>query len=72
MNELEAVRCEVRDNIRRLGADDDIRAALSQTWLRHSVHHKYSYNFSWLGRPIIQYPQDLMAMQEIIGASSRG
>lgn len=27
---------------------------------------QYSYNFSWMGRPIIQYPQDLLAMQEII------
>jgi cephalosporin hydroxylase len=27
---------------------------------------KYSYNFEWLGRPIIQYPQDMAAMQEII------
>jgi len=27
---------------------------------------QYSYNFSWLGRPIIQYPQDMIAMQEII------
>jgi len=27
---------------------------------------KYSYNFSWLGRPIIQYPQDMIAMQELI------
>lgn len=27
---------------------------------------KYSYNFSWLSRPIIQYPQDILAMQEII------
>jgi len=26
----------------------------------------YSYNFSWMGRPIIQYPQDILAMQEII------
>jgi cephalosporin hydroxylase len=26
----------------------------------------YSYNFSWMGRPVIQYPQDLIAMQEII------
>lgn len=31
-----------------------------------SLHDKYSYNFSWLGRPIIQYPQDMVAMQEII------
>lgn len=27
---------------------------------------KYSYHFEWLGRPIIQYPQDMIAMQEII------
>ena len=26
----------------------------------------YSYHFSWMGRPIIQLPQDMMAMQEII------
>ena len=31
-----------------------------------SVKPKYSYNFSWMGRPIIQYPQDIVAMQEII------
>lgn len=27
---------------------------------------QYSYNFTWMGRPIIQYPQDMIAMQEII------
>lgn len=31
-----------------------------------SIAAQYSYNFSWLGRPIIQYPQDIMAMQELI------
>ena len=31
-----------------------------------SILPKYSYNFLWLGRPIIQYPQDMVAMQEII------
>lgn len=35
-------------------------------FMRASTQPKYSYNFSWLGRPIIQYPQDLVAMQEII------
>ena len=34
--------------------------------MRASAHPKYSYNFSWLGRPIIQYPQDIVALQEII------
>jgi cephalosporin hydroxylase len=31
-----------------------------------SNSNQYSYNFSWMGRPIIQYPQDIIAMQEII------
>lgn len=31
-----------------------------------STEPKYSYNFSWMGRPIIQYPQDMVAMQELI------
>jgi len=35
-------------------------------FIRASTVPKYSYNFSWLGRPIIQYPQDMVAMQELI------
>ncbi len=35
-------------------------------FLQASVPPKYSYNFSWLGRPIIQYPQDIVAMQELV------
>lgn len=31
-----------------------------------SIRDQYSYNFSWMGRPIIQYPQDMIAMQELI------
>jgi cephalosporin hydroxylase len=38
----------------------------SMDFLKNSIHNKYSYNFSWMGRPIIQYPQDIIAMQEII------
>lgn len=35
-------------------------------FMRASTQPKYSYNFSWMGRPIIQYPQDMVAMQELI------
>lgn len=38
----------------------------ADAFMRASLGPKYSYNFSWLGRPIIQYPQDIVAMQEII------
>ena len=39
---------------------------LTNRWFIESCRHKYSYNFSWMGRPIIQFPQDIIAMQEII------
>jgi cephalosporin hydroxylase len=38
----------------------------AREFMKASTIPKYSYNFSWLGRPIIQYPQDVIAMQEII------
>ena len=43
----------------------DMKTA-AQTFLAASIEPKYSYNFQWLGRPIIQYPQDIVAMQQII------
>lgn len=39
---------------------------LTHEWFLESCRMRYSYNFTWLGRPIIQYPQDILAMQEII------
>ena len=39
---------------------------LSSTWLAESMARKYVYNFEWLGRPIIQYPQDMVAVQELV------
>jgi cephalosporin hydroxylase len=50
--------------IEQMGADAQMRR-LSHDFLTRSVPFRYSYNFSWLGRPIIQYPQDIVAMQEI-------
>jgi cephalosporin hydroxylase len=38
----------------------------SHAFMEASTMPKYSYNFSWLGRPIIQYPQDIVAVQELI------
>ena len=38
----------------------------SANWITSAQSLKYSYNFEWLGRPIIQYPQDMVAMQELI------
>jgi len=58
---------EVKDRVIANGENVDLRADAA-AFMKSSLGHKYSYNFSWLGRPIIQYPQDLVAMQEIIWA----
>ena len=47
-------------------AEDKVLKESTQAFMHASINHKYSYNFSWLGRPIIQYPQDMVAMQELI------
>lgn len=47
------------------GTNEDILKA-TREWMNIVNLHKYSYHFEWLGRPIIQYPQDMAAMQEII------
>ena len=39
---------------------------ISDNFLSQSILDKYSYNFKWLSRPIIQYPQDIVAIQELI------
>jgi cephalosporin hydroxylase len=39
---------------------------ISDLWLKTSWNQKYSYTFTWLGRPIIQHPEDLIRLQEVI------
>jgi len=39
---------------------------ITKKWFNQSYKYEYSYHFQWLGRPIIQYPQDIVAIQEII------
>jgi cephalosporin hydroxylase len=48
-----------------MGRDAGLKA-VTRDWFAASSKHEYSYHFTWLGRPIIQFPQDIVAMQEII------
>lgn len=64
-NPHEQFREEVRENIEGLKTATDVQA-LSRVWVREISPYKYAYNFSWMGRPIIQFPQDMIAMQEIL------
>lgn len=65
MDKHEEFNEEVARNIANLGNDINLKNT-STAWIRDTAYLKYSYNFSWMGRPIIQYPQDMIAMQEII------
>jgi len=65
MDDSKQFKQEVNRNIELQGGDNDFREA-SLGWLIKSGEYKYSYNFEWLGRPIIQLPQDILAMQELI------
>lgn len=47
-------------------AADPALVAGTEAFLHASIEARYSYNFAWMGRPIIQYPQDMAAMQELI------
>lgn len=39
---------------------------LSRQWVRVGWNQKYQYTFSWMGRPVIQLPEDMIRMQEVI------
>jgi len=62
---MKALKEEVTDRINNNGQNERLIEA-AYAFTKASIASKYSYNFSWLGRPIIQYPQDMIAMQEII------
>lgn len=65
MNPIEAFKAQVATNIEALGGDEQAKE-LSRQWSAQTNRNGYTYNFSWLGRPIIQYPQDMVALQELI------
>ena len=54
--------------VNQLFGDDDDFLDRTRRWTDRAMEHRYSYHFEWLGRPIIQFPQDIVAMQEIVWA----
>ncbi len=56
---------EVKDRIASYPDETDMVKAAAN-FLQASTQPKYCYNFSWQDRPVIQYPQDIVAMQELI------
>lgn len=65
MTQYELFKREGEREIEVQGDDPSLQQA-TRDWVNKANARKYSYHFEWLGRPIIQYPQDIMAMQELI------
>jgi cephalosporin hydroxylase len=66
MNPITRFEAEVKGNIERLGAAKELPAESLAWMLKVGAVGAYTYNFKWLDRPIIQYPQDMVGMQELI------
>jgi len=65
MSDEKDFKQQTRDEIRRQGSSDTFRS-LTRKWIEESANTKYSYHFEWLGRPIIQYPQDMIGTQQLL------
>jgi len=65
MNPADAFQSEVQERLQK-NRNSDVLCDAARAFMHASTQPKYSYNFSALGRPIIQYPQDMVAVQELI------
>ena len=54
-----------RKKINLMEKDKELKVK-TRSWFDHAFNYEYSYHFKWLGRPIIQFPQDIIALQELI------
>jgi len=52
-------------DIERMGADQELRQK-SIDWMIHADQYKYTYNYTWMGRPIIKFPNDMVIQQELM------
>ena len=65
MDPVKEFFAERRNDIDRMIEDDELFEK-SLEWMLQADKYKYTYNFTWLGRPIIKYPNDIVVMQEVI------
>ena len=65
MTSYEQFKQEREREIEAIWRDERLIAA-THAWINRANARRYSDHFEWLGRPIIQYPQDIIAMQELI------
>lgn len=65
MDPVKQFEQERAEAIEAMGKDQELRKK-SLDWMLHADKYKYTYNYSWMGRPIIKYPNDILILQEMI------
>ncbi|WP_371803624.1 cephalosporin hydroxylase family protein [Candidatus Lokiarchaeum ossiferum] len=65
MDPIEEFKKERAKDMELMSKDKEL-SQKSIEWMIHAEKYKYTYNYSWLGRPIIKYPNDIVLQQEII------
>ncbi len=65
MDPIKQFELERAEAIKEMGNDQELRQK-SLDWMLHADKYKYTYNYSWMGRPIIKYPNDILILQEMI------
>jgi len=65
MDPIEEFRRERLKSVQEMSKDEELKNK-SLAWMLHADRYKYTYNYTWLGRPIIKYPNDVVLMQEVI------
>jgi len=65
MDPIEEFKRERLKAVQEMSKDEELKNK-SLEWMLHADKYKYTYNYTWLGRPIIKYPNDIVLMQEVI------
>ena len=65
MDSIEEFKRERLKSVQEMSKDEELKNE-SLAWMLHADRYKYTYNYTWLGRPIIKYPNDIVLMQEVI------
>ena len=64
-NPIEKFKAEVKNNVKKMSLNKKLKQT-TRDFFMESLKARYHYNFTWLGRPIIQYPSDIIGIQELI------
>lgn len=65
MREQDIFKERNKEVIEKMRNEQNLNAKTKE-WFNEACKHEYSYHFEWMGLPIIQFPQDIVAMQELI------